>query len=120
MTARNGQAGIVYVIRCSFGVKIGYTRQLAKRLDTLRKKMDFEFIEAIISKNAFGLETFLHRRFKSKRMVAWQTSEIFKLNEDDMNYIAKLSEFEGSALVHCTNYWTELDPTCFVIKEANQ
>lgn len=97
--SRKNQRGIVYLIRCRFGSshwhKIGFTTNLGNRLADLDRKLDFTFVSAIITSNALGLEAHLHGQFKGKRMDSWQTSEVFNLDDSDVEYIKGLKEFEG-------------------------
>jgi hypothetical protein len=108
--ARKNQRGIVYLIRCRFGSshwhKIGFTTNLGNRLADLDRKLDFEFVDAIITGDAFGLEKYLHGQFKAKRKDSWQTSEVFDLDDADVECIVGLKDFEGAPIEHYAN-WIE-------------
>lgn len=109
MTKHN-QRGIVYILKCRIGIycwhKIGYTRNLGNRFRDLDRKLDFSVVETIICDNARGLETHLHRQFRSKRKTGWQTSELFDLDEADIAYIQDLTVFENEPIRHYTD-WIE-------------
>lgn len=88
--------GWVYVVRTSFGVKIGYScKSLVSRLADLDKRFDFEFLFAIETHDARGLETFLHRRFSSKRQSAWWSTEMFAIDQGDLDYMRQIAVYSG-------------------------
>jgi hypothetical protein len=94
-------------------IKIGFTARndLWLRLCEVQRRLDFEFIRAIRCDDAFGLELHLKRRFKTKRIRgAWQTSELFKLDDNDLLYIESLVELEGHK---CHHRLTVYDPDDF-------
>lgn len=110
MARQGGKPGVVYVLRCRFGVKIGATqRPIEKRLNELEKKLDFQFVRAIYSDDPYGLELHFHRRFKEKRLDAWQSSEFFVLDESDLVYISALTELDGH---QCRHYHDLVEAIC--------
>jgi hypothetical protein len=111
----------VYVLKCRFNpepvIKIGFTARndLWLRLDEVGRRLDFEFLRAIRSDDALGLELHLKRRFKAKRIDAWQSGELFRLDVSDLLYIESLEELEGHK---CHHRLTVYDPSHSQSQEA--
>ena len=108
------RSGTVYLLECPFNdgityIKIGFSARndLWKRFDELSASLNFQFLWAIRCINASRLERHLHKRFEAKRLDAWQTRELFKLDADDLIYIATIQEFEGYL---CRHQFTTYDP----------
>lgn len=98
-------SGYVYILRCSFGYKIGFSRHLEQRLAQLSNKMDFAVEHVICCDLAARLERALHRQFKAKRFEAWQTTEMFRLEESDLQAIYATESFDGQPCHHFSDEW---------------
>lgn len=83
------QLGYVYVLRSEYGYKIGRTKDVDKRKQSLGLKVPFttEMIIVIQTDRMLDLEKDLHARFADKRI----NGEWFRLGEADLDVIRSIT-----------------------------
>lgn len=78
----------VYVVQCGFHYKIGYARNVKRRIASMRtaSPLPLVLVTSFPSDDAPALEAKLHRRFKRKRV----RGEWFKLDKSDLRKLDDL------------------------------
>ena len=78
----------VYFIRAGEYIKIGYSRNIARRMATLQcaNPVKLKVVFGISSGRIHKLESILHRRFRHKR-VAMGGKEWFRLDNCDLDWV---------------------------------
>jgi hypothetical protein len=89
-TGINKKSGFVYLAYDGRYYKIGATKDLERRKNSLRTgNVKFEIIASVQSNDAFGLENSLHNMFAEKNIdLEW-----FDLNDDDIDVLINLFFF---------------------------
>lgn len=92
-TTREGYVYVLTALHDDTVYKIGRTNNPSDRLRTFNVKLPFdvEYLHVIKTSDMHALEGQLHRKFGSKRV----NGEWFKLDNDDLDYIAGLSMVGG-------------------------
>lgn len=80
--------GYVYILQAGPFFKIGYSKDVDKRVSQLSTlpPFDLDLLFVIYAKNAPSLETALHKRFADKR----KNGEWFELDEEDVTWLKTL------------------------------
>lgn len=83
-----GEIGFVYFLKSEYGIKIGCTNKLKRRLNVFGVKLPFktELHSFVVCKDCNKLESFLHENLKHKRI----NGEWFDLVEEDFLEIDKI------------------------------
>lgn len=97
--------GSVYILKNNDVYKIGYTssnhgecKSIKGRFSAFRNK-DFSIFHSMYTVCAYGLERYLHKKFENKRI----RNELFKLSDNDIDFILKIREHANKPVMH-TSY----------------